>query len=409
MKNYHPELLCELALVTGIMCGCAHPSITAVNLNEKKAPEGIPFYLPKAYLVISKNVRYIPSQPIGLTQPVSIPSSFDTAKGNAGGEASTSKTNGTTAGGGKQPSGGKAKNGANTNGVALTAKEMGGDASNVPPGAGIPSSNAPSVGLQSIAVVPSGPISDGLIPQEFYTYNFVFLPDLTQKYGLRISGGVGELRASENLVNGWMHTGPGPLYMKDSNSAETLTATGQMVSSIGSTLGQIALSAAGIPTLPKLPSNVSLTAKELGQGLQTINNYAQIYIYEQMLTTDCHGKSMVKWVAVTNMNFGRDWIGLEQRGAGGTQGVAQGSTSQDNQAMDEAIAKQLTADGWTNVKVETALETETSSVTINVKATQARKSASDLKTDCTRAATQFIKTQNLVISDDKITIHPQIQ
>jgi len=41
-----------------------------------------------------------------------------------------------------------------------------------------------------------------LVPQEFYTYNFVFLPDLTQKYGLRIKGGVGEMRATENLVNG---------------------------------------------------------------------------------------------------------------------------------------------------------------------------------------------------------------
>ena len=159
---------------------------------------------------------YVPPQPIGLTSTAAIPSTFDNTGG--GGGSSTNKNSQSS------PGSAKGKSGSNTNAVSLTARQTESDTNAPAAEAGANSSNPQGVGLQSIAVVPPGPISDGLVPQEFYTYTSSFWPDLTQKYGLRIKGGMGELRATENLVNGWMHTGLGPLYLKDSSTAETLTA-----------------------------------------------------------------------------------------------------------------------------------------------------------------------------------------
>ena len=81
-----------------------------------------------------------------------------------------------------------------------------------------------------------------------------------------------------------------------------------MVSDIGGTLWQIALSDAGIPTLPKSTgsNNVSLTARgpsdtnaAVSMPLQTITNYAQVYIYEQksQLVQGPKGSS-IQWVQV---------------------------------------------------------------------------------------------------------------
>jgi hypothetical protein len=413
MKSSGAGLLCGLAFFTIFVSGCVHPSITAVNLNDPKAPDGIPYYLPKTYLIITKNVRYIPAQSIGLTQSAAIPSSFDTgfdssAGGGKGSGASTNKTSTSTS----TP---KTATGTKTNAVSLTAKSTAGDTNNPSDGSsGGGSSGGNTVGLQSIAVVPPGPISDGLVPQEFYTYNFVFLPDLTQKYGLRIKGGVGEMRATENLVNGWMHTGPGPIYFKDSSTAETLLASGQMVSDIGSTLGQIALNAAGIPTLPtgsSKGSGVSLTASNTGKpsapgaALQTITNYAEIYIYEQTLTNDAAGHPAITWIPVSHLNFARDWVGLEQANNGGTPN-GEPSSGTDNTVMDNDIAQQLGAKGWTKVTVQTDLET--SSLIVNVTAAQAGKTADDLKKDTTDAATQSIKTESLTIANNQITVKAEL-
>ena len=70
--------------------------------------------------------------------------------------------------------------------------------------------------------------SDGLAPDTFFTYQIVFVPDLTQKYReLTVKeGGVGEIRAAMNLVNGWQFTGIGPYYMKDSSTAQNILSAG---------------------------------------------------------------------------------------------------------------------------------------------------------------------------------------
>ena len=75
-------------------------------------------------------------------------------------------------------------------------------------------------------ITPATAPVDGLSPRTFYTYQIVFVPDLTQKYGLQIKGGAGEIRAAMNLVNGWQFTGLGPYYMKDSSTAQDILSAG---------------------------------------------------------------------------------------------------------------------------------------------------------------------------------------
>ena len=61
------------------IAGCCSPSVTAVPLSPGNFCEnhGIPFYLPKPLLVISKNFRYIEDAKVGLTDTAPIPGYFD--------------------------------------------------------------------------------------------------------------------------------------------------------------------------------------------------------------------------------------------------------------------------------------------------------------------------------------------
>src|SRR5262245_56205231 len=66
----------------GILWACARPEVTAVSLNpcdgDKCGKEtGIPFYLPKPLLIVSKNFRNIETPTVGLTDSVPIPVGYD--------------------------------------------------------------------------------------------------------------------------------------------------------------------------------------------------------------------------------------------------------------------------------------------------------------------------------------------
>ena len=122
---------------------------------------------------------------------------------------------------------------------------------------------------QGPPVVPV-PTTDLLAPETFYTYQIVFVPDLSQKYGLRIKGGVGEIRAAMNLVNGWMFTGLGPYYMKDSSTAQNILAngiaanfTGRGVADVIKSLGDLKTSIG--PGAKKRESGEVLRGAERGQ------------------------------------------------------------------------------------------------------------------------------------------------
>jgi hypothetical protein len=257
-----------------ILASCSSPSFTAVDLN-KGSPSygknvGMPYYLPKTYLVVTKNVSYIQTPTTGLTTNP-IPGTFDSSYGgtsspngnqtaSGGGKATQNQANGGTSGsgGGGGTGGGGQKQ---QSSVAATAAKINGGASGGGdeasgtgtggPAADQTSAQAPAATTQQPSVPqsqlvpgPSDNISDGLVPTTFYTYQIVFLPDPNQKYGLKVKGGgTGETRANINLVNGWMFTGTGPLYMRNSSNADTTTAILGGVGQITGTTLQDAISA----------------------------------------------------------------------------------------------------------------------------------------------------------------------
>ena len=72
------RILTMLLVVCGI-AGCKHdsPTVTAVSLTNPCEPAGIPFYLPKPLLIVSKNFRNIETVKSGLTDTAPIPEQFD--------------------------------------------------------------------------------------------------------------------------------------------------------------------------------------------------------------------------------------------------------------------------------------------------------------------------------------------
>jgi hypothetical protein len=348
--------------------GCT--GITAVNLNDASAPQGIPYYLPKPYLFVSKNVRYIPTLTVGLTEVATAPpASTGAGGGNGDGTANgtgtgTGNGNGTGAGNGTG-SGSKTKsNGANstpstppdnsqpagasdqaigpasaslTSGNNLDADpfadpnvlryaNLAGQAvlasATLPPGgvaeAGADAAGKPKDGPTTQSdqkpptndqtspqnptnpttpaggsqisefpstVVPAASIPDEMHPQMFFTYQIIYLPDLTQKYGLRVSGGAGEMRQTMNLVNGWMYTGGGPMYFNDSTVAQDITAVG---SAVGAVAGDVAKA-----VVPTAALTGATAAKPAGQQTAAVptskfDDYAQLWVYELDMQVDPH-------------------------------------------------------------------------------------------------------------------------
>jgi hypothetical protein len=192
-----PALCC----LTQAGCHVNSPEVTAVPLSQwnRNEPCGIPYYLPKPLLVVAKNVRHVDSSNVGLTDPAPIPDSFDHQS-----EYADLKANVTNP---KDP--GAA--------AAATYNQTTPTAGNVP-------KQAP--GSLGETVTPNRDYDKTLAEDSFFTYQIIFVPDLSQKYGLQIKGGAGEIRAAMNMVNGWMFTGLGPYYLKDSSTAQNRMATG---------------------------------------------------------------------------------------------------------------------------------------------------------------------------------------
>jgi len=310
-----------LAGVTAGAAGCQHPSVTAVSLNPHvcdhkfaflydpcKEPEGIPFYLPKPLLIISKNFRNIEETKVGLTAGAPIPNGFDKQETYAdlNSRSSFSYSDSTNAPGGANPGGSAADtpgpSGSDDNGSATAASAM------------TYSATKPNVTPEKVA-------SDGLTPDVFYTYQIIFIPDMTQKYGLKIRGGVGEIRAAMNLVNGWQFTGLGPFYMKDSSTAQNTLATGiaanltgrgvaNVVSSIADLQKKLGGGVAGSGSAPAMSvseaNQVIKTVRELNPvRLEPLQGYAQISVWEPILGPD----GQMEWREITNQSFARELIG----------------------------------------------------------------------------------------------------
>jgi hypothetical protein len=284
--------------------GCGHfelfkdkASVTAVPLSAQNQhePHGIPYYLPKPLLVIAKNVRHIESSKPGLTAPPPIPNAFDNQAQYGDIKANVS-----------MPSGGEPV----TDDQPDETREVGDVA-------------APFQHDVNESVLDNTNLNDGLDgPKVYYTYQIVFVPDLSQKYGLRISGGPGEIRAAMNLVNGWMYTGMGPYYMKDSSTAQNMMACGvgamyagrgiadvvgevnklQRAGGGGGGNGNYSIDSHKAKAICDACEGI-IRASKSGECLKCIPNYAEIAIYEPVLT-DC---GQTEWRQIAHHSFDRHY------------------------------------------------------------------------------------------------------
>lgn len=304
-------LLIGALCVSQAFAGCAkhqaRPSITAVGLSpaNRCEPHGIPYYLPKPLLVVAKNVRHIDESKVGLTGPAPIPGGFDNQAAYA--DIKANVTVPSSSGSTGQAAGGLAANDAGNAAVS---------------GATLGEKQAQSIVPETMTPAANANFDDGLEVDSFFTYQIVFVPDLTQKYGLRISGGAGEIRAAMNLVNGWMYTGMGPYYFKDSSSAQNAMATGvgamyagrgvsDVVNSVGNVASQLTeaakkesgLSAADVQKLNQQMQLLESLAQSTPKVPQQILNYAEIYIYEPVLMGD-----QTEWRLVAEHHFDRQYF-----------------------------------------------------------------------------------------------------
>jgi hypothetical protein len=344
---------------------CTTPSITAVDLDNPTAPEGMPYYLPRPYLIVTRNIHYIPTATVGLTQTAAIPNSFDTSSsssssGGKGSSTSSSSSSSSSSGGEvekpKTPKAGKApigeQSGSAVNGDSSSSS--GGSSS----GGSTPSTPQTQVlGPPSITVVPAGPIPDGLVPDEFVTYQVIYVPDLTHRYGLRVKGGSGELRSTLNLVNGWMFTGPGPLYLRNSTTGETIQASSQLIDNLASTAVS-ALTGGGSSVAKAVTSAAAGAGNKLGEQsgavggtaapidlTQVIKNYAQMWVYELIVTNGTDGKPLMSWQERPDLelNIDRSVVGLSSAPGGSTPAGAPVTATAPSAADLEAIESKIKA------------------------------------------------------------------
>lgn len=313
------------------LAGCCHPSVTAVSLSHPGEPEGIPFYLPKPLLIIAKNFRNIQEPTVGLTDTAPIPNFFDD-------QARYGELH------------------ARTNFIQPEQESSASVQQTFP---GVDGKNLASQGTQRLRsgqaeITPTYTApNDGLSPETFYTYQIIFVPDLTQKYGLRIKGGVGEIRAAMNLVNGWQFTGIGPYYMKDSSTAQnilssgvaanlTLGGVGDVVKNL-TDLRKAAVAGGNSPKASMAEEDLanllkSVSALEVDNTMEKVPcqllNYAEIYVYEPFLDDHC----MMQWRLVADHAFNRDYF----KSGGKTmlrfgQGEPQPTNRKQIQALEDQI------------------------------------------------------------------------
>jgi hypothetical protein len=298
MLKKTPCLLPLLLLVQSLGCCCHHAEVTCYSLSNPCEPDGIPFYLPKPLLIISKNFRYIADTGEGKSMGAApIPADkFDNQAQYADLKANVS-TAPPTGGGAAKPdaSGAKQQTGsATTPDTAVT--------------------NNPGV-------IPPGTFKDGVTPDTFYTYQVVFVPDLSQKYAIKVKGGPGEFRAAMNLVNGWMFTGLGPFYLKDSSTAQNIMACGAAITLGGRGVADVVTSVADLSKFGAKPQTGAFASGEMaariteikllmdrnGLRLEPLNlpSYAEIHVYEPHLVD-----GEMQWRPVVHNVFDRTILGV---------------------------------------------------------------------------------------------------
>jgi hypothetical protein len=316
-------------ILMGVITGCKHVEVTCYSLSNPCEPEGIPFYLPKPLLVITKNFRSIEDNGYGQLGAAPIPNSFDNQAQYADVKANISSsvapsTSSTKSDSGSGPSTGQS-------GALTTA---GGSAVS---------------GAVAASVVPPGSFKDGVTPDTYFTYHIVLVPDLTQKYAFKIKGGPGEFRAAMNLVNGWMFTGLGPFYLKDSSTAQNILATGgaitlggRGVADVVNSLRDLSKGAAGTQQKGAFDSqlagqvnNIRLMMDEKGLRPQAfdLKAFAEIYVYEPHLQD---GQMEWRPIPLQKNVFDRQILGIVTKTDTTSAQQAGGPTDVTNPAMKPA-------------------------------------------------------------------------
>ncbi len=298
-------IACTSGCAPGILWACARPEVTAVSLNpcdgDKCGKEaGIPFYLPKPLLIVSKNFRNIESATVGLTDTAPIPVGYDDQSKYADVNART-----------------------NFNGLNGAAVSGAGVTEGTSPGLNTGNSmkSAPTLHSLGAPLAPGKAPSDGLAPDTFYTYQIVFVPDMTQKYGLKIRGGPGEIRAAMNLVNGWQFTGIGPFYMKDSSTAQDILASGISTRLGGQAAADVLNASADLAKVLGTRQGGSVGAEDaavqrlsetiselpLNRAPMTLVDFAEIHVYEPHLTQE----GLMEWCEIVHLQMNRDYLGAK--------------------------------------------------------------------------------------------------
>src|SRR5262249_54986372 len=180
--------------------------------------------------------------------------------------------------------------------------------------------------------------------------------DMTQKYGLRIKGGVGEIRAAMSLVNGWQFTGLGPYYMKDSSTAQNVLATGITANltarGVADILKSLADLRSGRGRVQAADVTEALTRlKDLQVNEQfvplppgSLCRYAEIQIYEPSINAE----GQMVWNRIVDEHFDREYLGAFQRCVTPlppkTTGDAGKGQAQEQAAVIDAQTRKLVID-----------------------------------------------------------------
>jgi hypothetical protein len=164
--------------------------------------------------------------------------------------------------------------------------------------------------------------------------------------------------AALNLVNGWMFTGLGPFYLKDSSTAQNIMAAGAAVTLAGRGVADVVTSLADLRRAGlrqgggvqggQLVSTIhTITTVMVRDGMMRapicLPKYAEIHIYEPVVVPE-HG---VEWRPIIDHQFERTILGLVSKVEKyyGPQGAGSSQPPKDEkQPKDKDKSKNKTDD-----------------------------------------------------------------
>lgn len=224
-------------LIILVLClGCTPTTIKVIPLSKKAMKEknhAIPYYLPKPYLLLTKNISTTITKQISKKETKKDGIVIETiTKESIHGDQNTTDCQTETEKFSKKD---------NTN-IEKTSKII-------------------------------RPTKDFNRLSDIYSYQIIYLPDLDYKYGIEIDKGEsGTFDTEISLENGWKLTGIN--MASDTKSAETISAVGETISALGSVLEK-----AVIPRLSEFEDIPEDTLKTLISTLKEMDRIPELWLY----------------------------------------------------------------------------------------------------------------------------------